>query len=48
MIEELNELTQLFYSAHRFSSMITRLYVEQLGVSGEAIEREMDRLKNTT
>jgi hypothetical protein len=48
MIEELRELTQLFYSAHRFSSMITRLYVEQLGVSDEAIEREMDRLKNTT
>jgi hypothetical protein len=47
MLEELRELTQLFYSAHKFASMITDLYSEQLGVSRDAIEEEMNRFKNT-
>jgi hypothetical protein len=47
MLEELRKLTVLFYSAHKFASMITDLYSEQLGVSREAIEEEMNRFKNT-
>jgi hypothetical protein len=48
MLEELRELAQLFYSAHTFAAMITRLYAEQLGIDEDVVKPEVNRLKNRT
>lgn len=39
MIEELHDLTQLFYSARKFASLLTDLYAKQVGIDVDAISK---------